>query len=176
MSTSAFVIGELSWPMTDHGLVAVWRAMPIDRSRWNDWGELDVGEHAGTVGALVDEMHDVPCTLEVHENGAHVRGRIDDPDAWQRLVIAWRAAADLGANGELVWCEEPRSVAYKATVSGYSSQWARLSSRERAALGFDDGAPKAPKKSARKAAKTAPKPATRKTRKTTRKARAKKRR
>lgn len=133
MGTSAFLIGELSWPMPDPGLIAVWRAMTIDASKWNDWGELDVGTHAGTVGALVDDMGG---RLSIDDTGVNLRGRIEDAAAWQRLVIAWRAAADLGATGELVCCAEAPETGYKATIGEYSSRWAKLSAQDVAALGI----------------------------------------
>ena len=128
MSDSAYVLGDLTWPMPDLGLVAVWRAMPIDATRWDDWDGFVESLRDGTVATLIDNVAGkaAPCTLDLDENGVKLRAVVTDEVAWQRLAIAWRAAADLGASGELVWCKSPAGVAYRATVRDYDSQWEKL--------------------------------------------------
>src|ERR1044071_4870769 len=96
MSRDAYVFGELTWPMPDPGMVAVWRAMALDASRWDDWEGFVDDLREGTVGAMVDEVSSAPeLQLDVDEVGARLRARITDDraDTWRRLAIAWRAAA-----------------------------------------------------------------------------------
>lgn len=129
MSNAAFVFGDLSWPMPDFGLVAVWRAMSIDASRWDDWaGFLGGSLDDGTIAELLDAVggHAAPFTLHMTEHGVKLRAKVTDEDSWQRLAIAWRAAADLGASGELVWCTSAEGVAYRAVVADYESRWEKL--------------------------------------------------
>ncbi len=133
MTQNAFVFGDLSWPMPDLGLVAVWRAMPIDASRWADWDGFVVGTNAGTIGALVDRLGSdapgsAPLKLSLDENGAKLRAYLEEVDAdwWQRLAIAWRAAADLGASGEFTWvptASAPAAIAYHSVIGDYGSRW-----------------------------------------------------
>ena len=132
----AYLLGELNWPMPDMGLVAVWRAMPIDSSRWTDWdGFVDATYQGSTVGMLVDQAG-APFKLDLDEKGARLRARLSDADApcWQQLAIAWRAAADLGATGELVWFSDPLTTAYRAVIGDYSSQWEKLSAGDASEL------------------------------------------
>lgn len=135
MSWDAYVFGELRWPMPDPGLIAVWRAMAIDATRWTDWdGFVDAGVErpgAATIAALVDAGAPADAAeLVVDENGVKLRARIEDAHAdwWQRLAIAWRLAADLDATGELVWVagDGGPAAAYRAIVGDGGSRWERL--------------------------------------------------
>jgi hypothetical protein len=134
MSWDAYVFGELRWPMPDPGLVAVWRAMAIDASRWTDWdGFVDADGDAGgagTIAALVDggAPADAPVVLVIDEHGVRLRACVENAHAdwWQRLAIAWRMAADLDATGELVWIADARAVAYRAVVGDGGSKWEKL--------------------------------------------------
>jgi len=108
----AYLLGELNWPMPDMGLVAVWRAMPIDSSRWTDWdGFVDATYQGSTVGMLVDQAG-APFKLDLDEKGARLRARLSDADApcWQQLAIAWRAAIpQRGAHPERTLSERSES-------------------------------------------------------------------
>lgn len=133
MSWDAYVFGELRWPMPDPGLVAVWRAMAIDATRWTDWDGFVDGVGGSTIAALVDggaPAAEVPAELIVDEHGVRLRARVDDEHAqwWQRLAIAWRMAADLDATGELVWVagDGGPPAAYRAIVGDGGSRWERL--------------------------------------------------
>jgi hypothetical protein len=135
MPHNAFVFGDLSWPMPDPGLIAVWRAMAIDASRWDDWSGFVEQLRTGTIGALVDDVAARPMPsslqLEITDTGVRLRACLDDAhaDDWQRLAIAWRLAADLGASGEFAWtpCERgPQDVAYHAVIRDYDSRWEML--------------------------------------------------
>jgi len=134
MGWDAYVFGELRWPMPDPGLVAVWRAMAIDATRWTDWDGFvdgDVERGTGTIAALVDAGAPADAAeLVVDEHGVKLRARIEDAHAewWQRLAIAWRLAADLDATGELVWVagDGGPATAYRAVVGDGGSRWERL--------------------------------------------------
>jgi hypothetical protein len=132
MSWGAFVFGDLRWPMPDFGMVAVWRAMSMDASKWCDWDGFvdDVGQH--TIAELIDQLlrasSDAPFTLELDEHGAKLRAYLDETNAacWQQLAVAWRAAADLGATGEFVWMPGPscpHATAYLGVIADYESRW-----------------------------------------------------
>jgi hypothetical protein len=129
MAGDAYVFGDLVWPMPDLGLVAVWRAMSLDASRWDDWEGFVEGLREGTVGATIDKVlaaPAVPFVLDVDEMGARLRARVDD-DTWRWLAIAWRSAADLGASGEFGW--RPCALdgpAYRAVIRDYNSQWEKV--------------------------------------------------
>ncbi len=135
MTHDAYVFGDLSWPMPDPGLIAVWRAMAIDASRWSDWDGFVDDLRVDTIGALVDrvagESPGSPLHLDISDTGVRLRARLDEHhvDSWQRLAIAWRLAADLGASGEFTWCpcaKLPGDVAYRAVIGDYASQWEKL--------------------------------------------------
>jgi hypothetical protein len=134
MSWDAYVFGELRWPMPDPGLVAVWRAMAIDASRWSDWDGFVDGVGAGTIAALVDggAPDNAPAELTIDEHGVKLRACVEHAHAdwWQRLAIAWRLAADLDAKGELVWIAggggAGSGVAYRAVVGDGGSRWEKL--------------------------------------------------
>ena len=133
MPGDAYVYGALDWPMPDPGLVAVWRAMPLDASRWNDWDGFVDEPCSGTIATLIDEVEAqrarTPLALDITDTGVRLRARLAEShaDRWQQLAIAWRAAADLGASGELVWCPCVKAdVAYRAVIRDYLSQWEKL--------------------------------------------------
>lgn len=180
MSHNAFVFGDLRWPMADFGLIAVWRAMSIDPSRWDDWKGFVEGVRTGTIGAMVDDVTGRPSAsafqLDITDTGVRLRACLDEEhaDDWQRLAIAWRLAADLGASGEFAWCpveRGPKDVAYHAVISDYASRWEVLEGagtnaievmpgrRESAALAPKSPAKQAPKQAAKHAAKHAAKKA-----------------
>ena len=112
--------------MPDFGLVAVWRAMSIDASRWDDWAGF-LRSHRSRTETIAEFLDGAPFSLVTTEMGVKLRAKITSEDAWQRLAIAWRAAADLGANGELVWCTSAEGIAYRAVVADYESRWEKLS-------------------------------------------------
>ena len=161
MSHNAFVFGDLRWPMADFGLIAVWRAMSIDPSRWDDWKGFVEGVRtgAGTIGAMVDDVTGRPSAsafqLDISDTGVRLRACLDEDhaDDWQRLAIAWRMAADLGASGEFAWCRAergPKDVAYHAVISDYASRWEVLEGASTNAIevmpGRRESAALAPKK------------------------------
>jgi hypothetical protein len=123
----AYVFGDLKWPMPDLGLIAVWRAMPLDGSKWGDWDgfvdDIDNGTIAGFLDALGTGAPANPVALEFDEHGAKLRAYLEDADCWKRLAIAWRAAADLGATGEFVWTPGKAGVAYHGVIGDYDSTW-----------------------------------------------------
>lgn len=132
MPGDAYVYGDLDWPMPDPGLVAVWRAMPIDASRWDDWEGFVDELRTATIGTVIDELAEqpkAPLKLDITDTGVRLRARLGEHDAdrWQQFAVAWRAAADLGASGELVWCPCTKAeVAYRAVIRDYVSQWEKL--------------------------------------------------
>jgi hypothetical protein len=154
MTKSAYVFGDLSWPMPDLGLVAVWRAMSLDASRWDDWHGFVDGVGPGTIGAMVDDVSGRPALqLRLTETGVQLRARLEDVHEadWQRLAIAWRLAADLGASGEFAWCpcdRGPSDVAYRAVIHDYGSDWEQLTGARARAIevmpGHDEVAALAP--------------------------------
>lgn len=111
--------------MPDFGLVAVWRAMSIDASRWDDWAGF-LGSHESRTETVAEFLDAAPFSLVTTETGVKLRAKITNEDAWQRLAIAWRAAADIGASGELVWCTSADGIAYRAVVADYESRWEKL--------------------------------------------------
>ena len=123
----AYVFGDLKWPMPDLGLVAVWRAMPLDASKWADWDgfvdDVDNGTIAGFLDGLGTGDPATPLAFELDEHGAKLRAYVEDADCWKRLAIAWRAAADLGATGEFVWTPGKVGVAYHGVIGDYDSRW-----------------------------------------------------
>lgn len=170
MTQKAFVFGDLRWPMPDLGLVAVWRAMAIDPSRWDDWKGFVEGVRTGTIGAMVDDVTGRPSPaafqLDITDTGVRLRACLDEAnvDDWQRLAIAWRLAADVGASGEFGWCRcerGPKDVAYRAVIANYDSRWEVLDGARTRAIegmaGRRESAALAPTKAAKEAPKTAPK-------------------
>ncbi len=140
MPHTVYVFGDLIWPMPDPGLLAVWRAMSIDASRWDDWHGFVDGTLGGTIGAMVDGVSGRPAfELELSDTGVRLRACFDDAhaDDWQRLAIAWRLAADLGAHGEFAWCPSEQGaadIAYRAVIHDYVSQWEKLTGAHTSAI------------------------------------------
>lgn len=136
MTRDAYVFGDLSWPMPDPGLVAVWRAMSLDPSRWDDWDGFVDGGPAGTIAEFVDKVGKSsagPFELEMGEHGVRLRAYLAESHAelWQRLAVAWRLAADIGASGQFTWIGEtgPAAVAYRAVIADFSSRWEKLTGK-----------------------------------------------
>jgi hypothetical protein len=133
--------------MPDPGLVAVWRAMSIDATRWDDWDGFVDATPGGTIAEFVDRVRaatggDGALELEVGENGVRLRACFAESGAelWQRLAVAWRLAADVGASGEFAWVPgDARDVAYRGVIADFSSRWERLTGASASELGRAPG-------------------------------------
>ncbi|NVB83098.1 MAG: hypothetical protein HOV81_32265 [Kofleriaceae bacterium] len=102
--------------------------MSIDASRWDDWEGFLPAKLEPSSETIAEFLDAAPFALATTETGVKLRAKITSEKAWQRLAIAWRAAADLGASGELVWCTSAEGIAYRATVADYESRWEKLPS------------------------------------------------
>jgi hypothetical protein len=173
MPWDAYVFADLSWPMPDPGLVAVWRAMSLDASRWDDWGGFGAATPGGTIAEFVDRVRSAPgagaLQLEMGEHGVRLRACFAGVGApvWQQLAVAWRCAADVGASGQFAWVPGAGGVAYRGVIADFSSRWEKLAAadldrepgrKEIDALAAEAPAP-APTPAARSAARAAAKPA-----------------
>ena len=144
MSGDAYVFADLRWPMPDPGLVAVWRAMSLDASRWDDWDGFAVATPGGTIAEFVDQVRAAgdPLELEVGETGVRLRACFAESSAgyWQKLAVAWRLAADIGASGEFAWVPiATPGVAYRAVIADFSSRWEKLPGAGATALDAEPG-------------------------------------
>jgi hypothetical protein len=137
MTWDAYVFADLSWPMPDPGLVAVWRAMSLDASRWDDWDGFGAATPGGTIAQFVDQVRGAPgagaLELEMGEHGVRLRACFADSGAalWQQLAVAWRLAADIGASGQFAWVPgNGGDVGYRGVIADFSSRWERLAAAE----------------------------------------------
>src|SRR6185503_9169823 len=136
MTWDAYVFADLSWPMPDPGLVAVWRAMSLDASRWDDWDGFGAATPGGTIAQFVDAVRASPgagaLELEMGEHGVRLRACFVDSGAtlWRQLAVAWRCAADVGASGQFAWVPGKGGVGYRGVIADFSSRWEQLAAAD----------------------------------------------